>query len=329
MAAIRKRGNKYYAEVRRSDFFQGKSFPSKKAAQDWARRVETQLDDGHLVKGKNGRTFADVIDRFTKEVSPTRDGAKWEEIRGKFFKKFKIANIRLNDLTSRHFADYRDERLNKVKPASVRRELNFMSSMLSTAMRDWEWIGHNPVEKISKPKASPPRDRRVSKSEIKIIMRELKYTEKGQVLLKKQQTATLFLLAIETAMRCKEMTTLSWSQIHLDKKYIQLLKSKNGDRRQVPLSTRAIELIKKFEGLHPENMCTVTEGTASSMFYKAKSNAELNDLNFHDSRREACSRLAKKLDVMDLAKMSGHRDIKTLLNVYYKPSAGDIADLLG
>jgi len=329
MASIRQRGKKWYAEVRLKGVTRRNTLTSKKAAQEWARTIESQIDNGHLATGKHCHTFADVIDRFTKEVSPTREGGKWEKVRGKFFKKFSIAKIRLNKLSARHFADYRDERLKKVKSSSVRRELNFMSSMIGTAMRDWEWIGYNPVEKITKPESSPPRDRRVSKKEIKLIMRELNYSETCLIIQKKQQTATLFLLAIETAMRCKEMTTLSWDQVHLDKKYIQLEKTKNGDRRQVPLSTRAIELIKKFEGLHKEKMCTVSEGTASSMFYKAKTNAGLNDLNFHDSRREATSRLAQKLKVLDLAKMTGHRDIKTLVDVYYKPSAGDIADLLG
>ena len=53
------------------------------------------------------------------------------------------------------------------------------------------------------------------------------------------------------------------------------------------------------------------------------------DLHFHDTRREALSRLAKKVDVMTLAKISGHRDIKILLNTtYYAPDMSDEAELL-
>ena len=51
------------------------------------------------------------------------------------------------------------------------------------------------------------------------------------------------------------------------------------------------------------------------------------DLHFHDTRREALSRLAKKVDVMTLAKISGHRDIKILLNTYYAPDMSDVAGL--
>lgn len=52
------------------------------------------------------------------------------------------------------------------------------------------------------------------------------------------------------------------------------------------------------------------------------------DLHFHDTRREALSRLSEKVDVMTLAKISGHRDIKILLNTYYAPKMEDVVKLL-
>ncbi|WP_420911992.1 tyrosine-type recombinase/integrase [Muribacter muris] len=71
--------------------------------------------------------------------------------------------------------------------------------------------------------------------------------------------------------------------------------------------------------------------THDTVFRKMKDLAGLGneDLHFHDSRREALSRLAKKVDVMTLAKISGHRDIKILLNTYYAPDMADIAKSIG
>ncbi|HHF6884897.1 tyrosine-type recombinase/integrase [Haemophilus influenzae] len=40
-------------------------------------------------------------------------------------------------------------------------------------------------------------------------------------------------------------------------------------------------------------------------------------MHFHDTRCEALTRLSKKVDVMTLAKISGHKDISILQNVYY------------
>jgi hypothetical protein len=38
--------------------------------------------------------------------------------------------------------------------------------------------------------------------------------------------------------------------------------------------------------------------------------------------------MAKKLDVMTLAKVSGHKDLSLLMNTYYRPKPEDIAKLL-
>ena len=54
----------------------------------------------------------------------------------------------------------------------------------------------------------------------------------------------------------------------------------------------------------------------------------VDGLNFHDMRREALTRLAAKLTVMELARVSGHRDLRILLQVYYSPDVRDLADKL-
>ena len=56
--------------------------------------------------------------------------------------------------------------------------------------------------------------------------------------------------------------------------------------------------------------------------------AEIVGLTFHDLRHEATTRLARKLDVLDLSRMTGHRDLKSLRR-YYNPAAEEIADRLG
>lgn len=54
----------------------------------------------------------------------------------------------------------------------------------------------------------------------------------------------------------------------------------------------------------------------------------ITDLTFHDSRHEACTCLERKLGVLDLAKMIGHRDTRSLM-IYYNPTATEIEDRLG
>ena len=53
----------------------------------------------------------------------------------------------------------------------------------------------------------------------------------------------------------------------------------------------------------------------------------ITDLTFHDTRHEATTRLAKKLHVLDLARVTGHSNINELMT-YYNKDARELADLL-
>ena len=70
----------------------------------------------------------------------------------------------------------------------------------------------------------------------------------------------------------------------------------------------------------------LTKASLDALFRKLKKrNIFQEDIHFHDSRREALTRLAKIYSAMDLAKISGHRDIRILLNTYYAPTVQDLA----
>lgn len=64
-----------------------------------------------------------------------------------------------------------------------------------------------------------------------------------------------------------------------------------------------------------------------ALFRKVRDKAGIENLHFHDTRHEAITRLSKKLDVLALARMIGHRDIKELMT-YYNESASDISKKL-
>ncbi|WP_161728038.1 tyrosine-type recombinase/integrase [Methylibium sp. T29] len=61
-----------------------------------------------------------------------------------------------------------------------------------------------------------------------------------------------------------------------------------------------------------------------ALFRKARKTAGLEGFTFHDARATALTRMAKKVDVLQLARISGHKDIKMLM-VYYRETSADIA----
>lgn len=86
------------------------------------------------------------------------------------------------------------------------------------------------------------------------------------------------------------------------------------------LSIKAKQIIESLPGGHFD----LSSMQISSLFTKIRKRALIDDATFHDTRHLAITRLAKKLDVLDLARMVGIRDLKVLM-VYYNATAEEIA----
>lgn len=125
-------------------------------------------------------------------------------------------------------------------------------------------------------------------------------------------------------MRSGEILGMTWEDVGA--KSVTLPRTKNGDVRRVPLSPRAREIL----ALLPKGRSTafdVDPGVKDALFRRARDAAEIANLHFHDSRAEAIWRLSKKLDVMELARMIGHRDLRSLM-YYYNADPDELADRL-
>lgn len=320
MASIEKHGPSW--RVRLNPLPDGrrpsKTFRTKAEAVAWLREHEA----GTLADPSEA-TLAQALRRYAAEVSPTHKGERWEVIRIGALSRYPIASKPIQSLTAADFAALRDERLKQVAPGSVRREMALLGSVLDIARREWGLIRVNPLQDVRKPPSPASRKRRISDAEIARIVLALGY-DGGPPKNASHRTALAFEFAIETAMRAGEILGLTWPNVRA--KAVTLPATKNGDVRDVPLSPRAREII----ALLPKDAPTVFNleaGTRDTMFRKARDRAGVENLRFHDSRAEAIWRLSKKLPLLDLARVIGHRDLRSL-QIYYQINADDLADQL-
>ena len=322
MASIRKtKSNTWLAEVRRLGQYKSKTFPTKLQAQAWAVEMEQIQSPDILVKGK---TLADAFKRYQKEVSPKKDGHKFEHNRLNKYCREEFASIRLTDIQQATFNMWIDKELERIKSSSVNRDLNLLSAVFEKA-KIWQWCETNPIKGIKRPKDPPSRTRRISKNEEERILKALNYT--GEIEEQRHEIAVAFLLALETAMRQGEIWGLRWEFIFLEERYIALPKTKNGDARDVPLSKEAIKLLKKFKSETMGKVFKTKQASSATIFRSALLLAGIEGMVFHDTRHESLTRLARKLDMLDLARMVGHRDPRSLM-VYYNPTAQEMASRL-
>jgi integrase len=219
--------------------------------------------------------------------------------------KHPIAQYNMAQLSPKHIADYRDERLKVIKPNTVIRELAVLSSIINHARREWGLNIINPVSMIKKPSSTPGRNRILNNEELDRLFIQL---EKISVWYK-----PLVEFALETAMRRGELMSLMWADVNFEKSIAFLPLTKNGDSRYVPLSIKAIKILKILPRDIDGRVFPLNKQTVSILFLKAAKRAKLSDIHFHDLRHMSITRLASIFsNPLELAAISGHRSLGML-----------------
>lgn len=339
MASFTKSANGWRVQIAIKGVRDSQSFPTKAQATAWAAQRETEIRSQVTTGIVAGKTFEDACRRYELEVSKSKRGYRWEALRlaamvDVRFDSTRLGDVMLVDLSADVVGRWRDTRLatisrstgKAVSGSTVNREMNLLSHVLSTARKEWGWISSSPTTDVRRPKESASRDRRITQDEIDKLCLTCAFDD-APVRSKSQAVAVAFLFAIETAMRAGEICGLLAS--HITGQVAHLPMTKNGTKRDVPLSKRAVQLL----GFLPvpadpsDPIFMLGAESLSTLFRKARLRCMIEDLTFHDSRHEAITRLAKKLNVLDLARMVGHKDLRQL-QVYYNESAADMATRL-
>lgn len=315
MASIRKYKNGWRAFVRRKGVSKTATFTTKREAQDWATKTELLILAES--EGKVKRPFRDLLVRYLTEVTPMKRNANWEAGYLRRMLKHPIADAINPDET--YAVEYRNERLKSVQGSTVNREMCVLSAVCSTAIKEWRWMERNPFTNVKKPRPNPHRDRRVSDEEIEKLKEAVQYEVPPKTVM--QLCVHAFMLAIETAMRIGEIRSLTWDDIDFEKRTAFLPVTKNGDSRTVPLSPKALDLLRQ---LPVGDKYVFQRRSIKNCFWNVVRMTDIKDLHFHDSRHEAITRLSKKVDVLALARIVGHKRVNQLMT-YYNESAEDIA----
>jgi integrase len=301
MAAIRQRQGKWRAEVRMLGVYDSDTFDTKQAAKAWATRREAEIHGGRRGEVPN-LTVKDLFERYESKVSAGKKGKRWESIRLKALGRDRIAQVRLKALDTPHVADWQERRLEAVSSASVRRERNLLNNVFNIAVKEWKWLRRNPFEGVRRPRDGKARRRIASPDEVKKLTAE------------PDNLTRAIIIALEAGLRAGEIP-----RAEVNGKVAFLADTKNGEVREVPLSSTAVEQFRAGVNL--------TASSISTLFARRCDDLKIRGLTFHDLRATACTRLSKVLNPLQLARMMGWKDLKMAM-VYYREATEDIADLL-
>ena len=326
MASLRKRGNKWQAQVRLTGAGPiTRSFPFKKDAVQWASVQESKLRLGEYAppdEKQTNSTVGEMLVRYAAEDVGKKRCAEYERIMIGALLRTDLARIRLCNITSRPFARYRDVRLQSVGPAVVRRELIILQHMFETAIREWGYTFlKNPISQVKKPKEPPSRNRRLEPHEEQLLFDGCNGSKVSYL-------KPIIIIALETGMRRGEILRIEHSHINEPLRTLRIPITKNDTPRVIPLSKRALTTLLEACRGHSEPLFTVSPNAFRLAWERLRKRAGIDDLHFHDLRHEAISRLFEKgLSIPEVALISGHRDVRMLFR-YTHLRAEDIAQRL-
>jgi integrase len=209
----------------------------------------------------------------------------------------------LFEITTRLVGEYRAERAKTAKPATVYQELALLRRMFNVAIKEWQWLRTNPVSAIS-----------FSVGNRNARTRWLTVDEEDMLLRRATNPSwlrPLLVIALHTGMRRGEILALTWRDIDLSRRLIRVERSKNGEKRSIPISAtlqttlQGIKVREISGRLFPLAVRSLRAG-----FEKAVGKAELENFHFHDLRHTFATRLVQNgVDLYKVKELLGHKTL--------------------
>lgn len=300
MASFTQRSGKWHVRIRVvGQPTRSATFPTKRAAQAWAREQEAKSDPAASV----AMTLSGALERYAQEITPTKRGAERERNRVAALARTPIGTRCLTSIHGRDVAKYRDIRLADVSPSTVQKELALISHVFTIARKEWGLPVSNPVLEVRKPRAAEGRRFRL-KPEVE--QRILEATSNVEF-------RNFLILLVETAARRGELLSVRWADVDLECRTLWLQCTKNGFGRTIPLSRRACEAFSQIPHLRGGQVFSLKPDYVSHAFKQLAIKAGVPHLRLHDLRHEAISRfLEKGLSIAAVQSISGHKTVQML-----------------
>ncbi len=281
----------------------------KRLASAILAKVKTQIVEGEFFdkREEQDRTFGEMMERYLAErailkapKSRVRDGSALKHLLPVFGGKL------LAEVTPKSLTAYRTQRrTDGAATATINKELQLVRHAYNLAMREWEWCQTNPMHKISLEPAHNQVDRWLMAHE------EDRLIDASPVWLREILT-----FALNTGMRQGEILALQWQDVDFYRGILVVMKSKNHERRTIPLNNMVFTLLseKKSAGRSDGPVFVTGRGNPLQVRYlartftKARNRAGLLDFRFHDLRHTFASRLVQRgIDLYKVQRLLGHK----------------------
>jgi integrase len=312
------------------------TFQRKTDAKQWAQNTESAIREGRHFKTIEAKrhTVEEMIDRYLTGANLTKTQ---DEHLGLHLRRWKdeVGYLLLSDLNASVITAVKDKLLSETvrgklrSPSTVLKYMASLSTVLTTAVKDWAWLEDSPMKNITKPKAARGRVRFLSDDERERLLTACKESNNNILYM-------TVILAISTGMRQAELFGLKWQDVDLFKGFIILHETKNGERRRVPLSGHGLDLLRQYGRVRRIDTDLLFPGIKNPLrpidlqtpWETVRKRAQIEDFTWHDLRHCTASYLAMNgASMPEIAEVLGHKTMQ-MVSRYTHLSDGHISNVV-
>ncbi len=293
------------------------TFSRKTDAKAWAQKTETEIREGRYCNkaAASKHTFNELAERYAAEVLTRKSPAqqKRQGTQLEFWRR-ELGPYTLAEVSKARIVEARDKLMatpvaggKPRSPASVNRYIAALSHMLNIAVDPWEWMTQVPSFKRIRLQEPQGRVRFLSDSERERLLEACSNSTEPLLY-------PLVVVALSTGARQGELLAARWSQVDLQAQVIRLEKTKNRERRAIPLAGRALSLLRdqtKVRSIDNDRVFPISPDRVRHYWLKALKTADVEDFRFHDLRHSTASYLAMNgATSAEIAEVLGHKTLQ-------------------
>ncbi|EJG1730942.1 site-specific integrase [Vibrio parahaemolyticus] len=336
----RKNSVKFKARVRLTHkgkrlFEQSKTFANEKQAKAWGEQLGKQLDSEGVPQDKNlSKTVSigDLITEYLNDPITSADIGRSKYAVLSRLRAYKIALVRADLLTANDLVNHcrtrKGENSNPL-PQTIYHDVTYLKSVIDVAGPMFGYVANTRAHDEAIPTLvrygligrSQRRERRPSKNELKIMERGLARRQSHRCA--HIPLVDIFHLSILTCMCLGEITRIAWDDINFTALTLTIRdrkdpRNKRGNNCIIPLFPEAKAILER----QPRNCDRVfpfKKESIGAAWQRVCKEEGIEDLRYHDLRAEgACQLLERGLSIVEVSKITGHKDINVLNNVYLR-----------
>ncbi|MEI6896027.1 MAG: site-specific integrase [Psychromonas sp.] len=306
---------------------ESKTFKKKLLATTFGKNRVADLEENGI-NSVTSCSIGTLIDKYMNDKDLYDTDGRTKRMCIRLLRDCDISKIQTNELKISDLIKHcRNRKSAGTSPATISHDMSYLKAVLKKAgpvfdieanhqLFDEAFVILKEMSLIGK---SQKRTRRPTTAELIKLKNALKEREKDSNCT--IPFCDLLDFSILTCMRIGEVCAIRWDDLNIDHKTIVVRdrkdpRKKAGNHMIVPLLGESFEILMrqpKTDGkVFPYNSRSITAG-----FQRTRNKLGINDLRYHDLRREGASRLFEAgFSIEEVAQVTGHRNLNTLWTVY-------------